>query len=126
MKHVLLSCGILAGILAFCICNSLALGHQIQQTVSQLEQARQEVSEGAYETAGQTVLAASDQWDRHEFYFGTMLRHDELDEVVGSFAALQTYAACQDGDEFLSMCAQLIKRLEHIRAMEQPLPANIL
>ena len=84
------------------------------------------MSEGAYETAGQTVLAASDQWDRHEFYFGTMLRHDELDEVVGSFAALQTYAACQDGDEFLSMCAQLIKRLEHIRAMEQPLPANIL
>lgn len=47
-------------------------------------------------------------------------------EVMGSFAALQTYAACQDGDEFLSMCAQLIKRLEHIRAMEQPLPANIL
>ena len=34
MKHVLLSCGILAGILAFCICNSLALGHQIQQTLS--------------------------------------------------------------------------------------------
>lgn len=126
MKHVLLSCGILAGILAFCICNSLALGHQIQQTVSQLEQARQEVSEGAYETAGQTVLAASDQWDRHEFYFGTMRAMTNSTRWWAVFAALQTYAACQDGDEFLSMCAQLIKRLEHIRAMEQPLPANIL
>ena len=126
MKHVLLSCGILAGILAFCICNSLALNREIQQSITQLEQAQQAVASGAYEAAGQFVLAAADEWDRHELYFGTMLRHDELDEVVGSFATLQAYLACEDGDEFLSTCAQLIRRLEHICDMEQPLPANIL
>ena len=87
---------------------------------------RQTVSYTHLEAAGQFVLAAADEWDKHELYFGTMLRHDELDEVVGSFATLQAYLACEDGDEFLSTCAQLIRRLEHICDMEQPLPANIL
>ena len=126
MKYLLLSCGLLAGMLFFCVGNAIHLNKTMDETASLLEQAGAEVGYDNYNAAALLVEQAARQWQSHSLYYGTVLRHDETDEIIGGFAALRAYALCGDVDEFSSLCAQLIRQLEHIAGMEQPLAENVL
>lgn len=126
MKYLLLSCGLLAGMLLFCIGNAIYLHETIDETATLLEAAGVEMKNGDCDAAAFSVEQAARQWQSHSLYYGTVLRHDETDEVIGGFAALGAYADCGDTDEFSSLCAQLIRQLEHIAGMEQPLAENVL
>ena len=68
---------------------------------------------------------ASNLWDRHGSYFGTVLRHDEIDGVVGEFAKLKVTVEAGDPDEFMPTCAGLLATLRHIQEMEHLYFSNL-
>ena len=64
-------------------------------------------------------------WKRYERYFGLALRHEEVDDVISRFAALNQYAVLADRDDFLAGCAELMSAVRHLREMELPTVENI-
>lgn len=125
MRHSIIGCGIFAAVLVFCLWS----GYYVTQAVNEAEEnlglayrlAEQEDTGAAL----QAVEAASSCWDDHSGYFGTVLRHDEIDGVVGEFARLRITIRSGDKDEFLPTCAALLATLRHIREMEWPYFYNI-
>lgn len=126
MKHVCLGLSILALILALCLFTAHYTSDTVQRTSALLEEAVEARRAGDEAEALRLVRAASAHWKDHEAYFGTVLRHDEIDDVIGEFARLESYARSQDQDDFYSNCAALLSELEHIEQMEWPFFHNIL
>lgn len=126
MKHTVLSVSILILILAFCLLSASYTSNAVQKTSALLEEALEARREDDQAASIHLVQAASSHWKEHEAYFGTVLRHDEIDDVIGEFARLESYARSQDQDDFYSNCAALLSELEHIEQMEWPFFHNIL
>lgn len=126
MKHVCMSVSILTLILVFTIFSAHHTSNLVTRTSDLLDEAVEARRTGDLDTSLHLVQAASSHWKDHEEYFGAVLRHDEIDTVIGEFARLESYARSQDQDDFYSNCAALLSELEHIEQMEWPFFHNIL
>lgn len=122
MKFITVSLSLILLMLCLCIFAS-------NQVIGAVDETK-ELLEKAITVDGQTSLsavqAASKVWKSHETFFGTVLRHDEIDDVLSDFARLESYAISRDREEFLANCAALIAQLEHIKDMERPTFQNIM
>lgn len=126
MKHVCSSLSILALILALCLCSAFVTSSAVAETQTHLEAALAQSRAGDFDAALDAVRTASDLWARRQAYFGTVLRHDAVDNVVMEFAQLEVYAQLQNQDDFLSEGTALLTELDSIAQMEWPLLHNIL
>ena len=126
MKYILTSLLIFTLLLVFCLCSAGYVTASVKQTEGLLHQAMLQHQLGDHVQAAQTVQAAAANWDSHQLYFGTVLRHDEVDDVMAEFSKLEAYAYSKDQDDFRSNCAGLLATLQHIRDMEWPYLYNIL
>lgn len=125
MKHLILSLSLLAVVTGFCLWSAGYVRDAVTETAAWLELAYQQADREDYEGAAASVQAASDCWERHGGYFGTVLRHDEIDGVMEEFARLQVTVRAGDKDEFLPTCAALQQTLDHVRDMELPVFGNL-
>lgn len=125
-RHLMISLSLLVGILALSIVSAVSLTGQLKHAEDLIKKARTEVRAEEFETATDTIASAETHWNDHMSFFGTVLRHDETDEVLYDFAALGDLAQSEDTGEFLSRSATLLARLHHIAQMEKPLLHNIL
>ncbi len=125
MKMIITSVLILALLAISCIGSAVYVTNSVTKTASILDKA---LSAADQDVSGvlPTVLAAAAQWDSCATVFGTVLQHDEVDNVVEEFARLEYFAKTDDQEEFLSTCAALLAKLNHIREMELPTLKNIL
>ena len=72
------------------------------------------------------IKKAGASWEQQQLFFGTVLRHDEIDDVTEEFTRLESYATTEDQDDFLSNCKALIARLKHVQEMEKLTLLNIM
>lgn len=126
MKYIYISLICFFIMLALCSYSSVQVIKTVDETTQILKTAIDADQSGHKEETISIVKKASEAWKSHELFFGTVLRHDEVDEVVEEFARLESYAATEDQDDFLSNCRALIARLEHIQTMEKPTLQNIM
>lgn len=126
MRHVILSVLILALVLTFCIVSSSTVSRACNDTLHLLRAAQHEAAAGQMHAALTLLRGAEQQWRQHEHFFGVVLRHDEIDDVVKNFSAARQYALTRDLDEFLAVCASLSATVEHIRDMTRASYHNIL
>lgn len=126
MKYCIISLLLLALILGLCLWSAGSVNQSVDQTSRLLEQAVALKHLGQDQAALDTVRAAADSWHRRDTFFGTVLRHDEIDGVIRDFAQLEAYAQTDDTDDFFSNCAALLAQLEHIRKMEWPYFENVM
>lgn len=126
MKYIYWSLACFLLMLALCLYSSACVMNAVQDTTQLLEAAVEAEQRGSKKDLLQNIHAAGSAWKSHELFFGTVLRHDEVDSVMEEFSRLESYAATQDQDDFLSNCNALIARLEHIRQMEKPSLQNIM
>ena len=126
MKYIFVSLGLSLLMTALCLYSSFCITQAVQETTYLLEAAVEAEKAGNKEDAVRIVHEAAQSWKSHEIFFGTVLRHDEIDSVIEEFARLESYASTQDQDDFLSNCHALIARLEHIKEMERPTFQNIM
>ena len=123
MKFMIV-CILLFSVLAGLCCISACRVTKIIDDTSALLQAAMRLPNK--EGAAHLIRAASNKWNENAVFFGTMLRHDEIDNVIVEFARLESYAKTRDEDDFLSNCSALLAQLAHIKEMEWPLFQNIM
>ena len=103
--------------LAVILCGCLVSAHYLRDTVDQasalLDQAEQAADRGDYEAAGDQVTACLDLWERAKGGCGTLLRHDDTDEVYYSLCQLRAYARL-GSDDFFVQLAEARGRLKNL------------
>lgn len=113
-------------VLAGCLFSLKTLERCVAQTTQQLKAAQALAQAGNLNAAAQAADGARRSWERWEAFLGSVLRHDEADDLRFAFARLSGFAAENDRNEFRAECAELIARVEHILTMEQPKLHNFL
>ena len=126
MKYTLISILLLAFLLCFCLWSAGYVSSAVSDTEGFLIEAMELERQGDQQACLTAIRRASANWDRYQTWFGTVLRHDAVDDVKAEFSRLEAYAVSQDTDDFRSNCAALLSTLEHIREMEWPYLYNIL
>lgn len=123
MKHAVFAVATLLIILTLASISVFLVNKCVTQTISLVEKANSATQAHA---ARECIEAAEKYWKKHEGFFGAVLRHDEIDSVIDSFAQLKAYAVREDWDDYYGNCASLLARLEHISAKEYPLLQNVM
>ena len=126
MKHTLFATLLLAVLLAFCICASLAVRAETKAVQTILSASCAEASCGDFSAAAESLHQAQALWLRQERFYGVVLGHSELDEVNISFAELAQYAALVSKADYLPTAARLLAALDHIREIQLPTCQNLL
>ena len=126
MKYITVSLALLTLMVGLCIVSSTCVIKAVDNTISLLEDAVTAEDTGKQDKTISLITKASETWRKQETFFGTVLRHDEIDDVTEEFARLKSYATTEDQDDFLSNCRALIAKLEHIKSMERPTFENIM
>lgn len=126
MKYIIVSLLLLSIMFCLCLYSSAQVIRAVQETSELLEEAVAAEDNGEKEISLHMIRTARDTWREHETFFGTVLRHDEIDNVTEEFAKLESYASTEDQDDFRSHCAALLSRLAHIVEMEKTTFSNIM
>lgn len=126
MRHILLSCVILLLALAFCLFSMLHVRAICAEALDVLSLAQESAEESDFESCRVYTSRAMRHWQRYERYFGLVLAHEEVDDVLERFAALTQYAELEDRDDYLAGIAELQFTIKHLREMEKPALENIL
>lgn len=123
MKHAIIAVTTLLTIMLFAIFTVSYVERAVTHTAALVEQAKNAVGT---EIASQKIEDAEQYWKKYEKIFGALLQHNEIDNVVDTFAQLKAYAARGDWDDYYGNCAALLAKLEHISAKERPLLQNVM
>lgn len=125
MKHVLIACGILLLVLAFCIFSMSFVRASAARTLEALNISYQHARNRNFSAAAAALSAAEQSWKQHEDFFSSVLSHDEVDQVAGDLAELRQYVLVGDYDDYLAVVSRLMETLRHMRQVELPLYYNI-
>ena len=126
MKFIYISISCFLVVLLLCSYSANCVIQKVQETVDILESAVQADALEEKEHSLKIIKEAHASWESHQLFFGTVLRHDEIDNVIEEFARLESYASTEDQDDFISNCKALLARLKHIQEMERPILQNIM
>lgn len=80
---------------------------------------------GDPEAAASRLRRAEAQWRGEETLLEMLLSHEDLDEIMVSFATLQAHAVCGDPDDYYGLAASFLVQLEHLSESERPTVKNI-
>ncbi len=126
MKYIVSSILLFLVLFGLCLASAAYVSNAVQETEALLADAMTLQQHGHAREAAAVTHSAADRWNSHQTYFGTVLRHDEVDDVIREFSRLESYADTEDREEFLGNCAALLATLKHIREMEWPYIYNLL
>ncbi len=126
MKFIFISTSCFLIMLLLCVYSASCVIKTVDETAQILEKAIETELAGNDTQTQEIIKEASKSWESHQLFFGTVLRHDEIDNVTEEFARLESYATTEDQDDFLSNCKALIARLMHVQEMEKLTLQNIM
>ena len=110
-----------AGLLVFLLVSSLYLGEALTDLTgpaeADLDKAAVAALDGNWPLASALYLRAEKHWDSHRKLTATLAHHDPIGQIDAGFAALPSYASCEDAAGFCTACSQLAQQL---RALPQP------
>ena len=126
MKHLWIASAILLGLLVSTQGNSLYLGNIIDGYEQQLTQAHELASQGKWDESERITQQVYADWEGHDFYFHSLLRHVDIDEVRLTFHEVQEYLKLEEADQYNAANAKLITQLGLLAEMEQLTLKNVL
>ena len=111
MKAFFVPASVLALILSLSLLSCAYAQRCVERTTQRLEQADEAADSGAWEAAERLILAAHQEWIRHDATLHMILQHQELDETeklfVGVLAACREREAAQTQILLQQLLAQL-------------------
>lgn len=125
-KQILPSCLILSGLLALSLYCSRCIHLLTDECMSQLTHAQQLAEDGDWKHARTLTTETSKTWQSHSLPLYAILHHNEADEVLLSFCAVEEYLKLEEMDEYAAANAALIKQLELLAEVHQPSLMNVL
>lgn len=121
---------IAAVLLAVLLGASLANGRHAQKLTGEmreeLRQAQDLAEQEEWGRAESLTRQVYEDWQSHHFYFHTVMRHGDTDEILRTFRAVLEYLRLREPDQYNAANADLMAQLELLAEMEQASVVNVL
>ena len=119
-----------AGLLVLLLAASLTNGWYAQKLTGgmreDLRQAQLLASQENWSRAEAMTRQVYEDWQNHHFYFHTLMRHSDTDQVLRAFRQVLEYLRLQEPDQYNAANADLMAQLELLAEMEQATVVNVL
>lgn len=126
MKRLWIAATLLLLLLAASLANAWHVQTLADRWIFQLEQAQRFVRAGEWDLARSLTQEAYQNWEHHHTYLHSMLRHEDIDQILRGFHGVLGYLDIQEVDQYTAANADLIIQLELLSEMEQPSLVNVL
>ena len=91
-----------------------------------LSQAQHLAEQGDWGRAEALTRQVYEDWQNHHFYFHTLMRHSDTDQVLRAFRTVLEYLQLQEPDQYNAANADLVAQQELLAEMEQATVVNVL
>ncbi len=126
MKRLWIAAGLLILLLAASLTNAWYVQSVTGEMGERLRQA-QTLAEGDDWTRAEAMTRqVYEDWQARHFYFHTLMRHSDTDQVLRAFRQVLEYLRLQEPDQYNAANADLIAQLELLAEMEQATVVNVL
>lgn len=126
MKRLFAALGLLLLLLAGSIYSGWRVEQMTNDCIGQLYQAQQMARADNWEQARSITKRVYQNWQEHGFALHALLRHQDTDQILMSFRAVEQYLMLEEMDQYAAANATLIVQLELLAEMEQASVENVL
>ncbi len=126
MKRLWIAAGLLALLLAASLTNAWYAQKLTGNMGERLRQAQTLTGQGNWDRAEALTRQVYEDWQGHHFYFHTLMRHSDTDQVLRAFRQVLEYLRLQEPDQYNAANADLVAQLELLAEMEQATVVNVL
>ena len=126
MKRLWIAAGLLALLLAASLTNAWYAQKLTGNMGERLRQAQTLTGQGTWDRAEALTRQVYEDWQDHHFYFHTLMRHSDTDQVLRAFRTVLEYLQLQEPDQYNAANADLMAQLELLAEMEQASVVNVL
>ena len=126
MKRLWIAAGLLALLLAASLTNAWYAQKLTGNMGERLRQAQTLTGQGNWDRAEALTRQVYEDWQDHHFYFHTLMRHSDTDQVLRAFRTVLEYLRLQEPDQYNAANADLMAQLELLAEMEQASVVNVL
>lgn len=127
MKQLIATFLLLTLIISGCLVSASFLGQLTQHTTDLLAQAELSAESGDWATAKKRTTQAEEFWNSNQLFLYALLRHEDVDSVLGGFREINELIDCQEGGgEYSAANARLVTEIQLLYEMEQLTLLNLL
>ena len=126
MKRLWIAAALLALLLAASLTNAWYAQKLTGNMGERLRQAQTLTGQGNWDRAEALTRQVYEDWQDHHFYFHTLMRHSDTDQVLRAFRQVLEYLRLQEPDQYNAANADLVAQLELLAEMEQATVVNVL
>lgn len=126
MRRLWIAAGLVGLLLAASLANAWYAQKITDDMGRRLERA-QELAQGEdWGEAERITRQVFQDWEERHFYFHTLMRHSDTDEILRAFREVLEYLEVQEIDQYRAANADLVAQLELLAEMEQATLVNVL
>lgn len=126
MKRLWIAAGLLLLLLAASLTNAWYAQKVTGDMGERLRQAQALAEQGEWNRSEALTRQVYEDWQGHHFYFHTLMRHSDTDQVLRAFRQVLEYLPLREPDQYNAANADLIAQLELLAEMEQASVVNVL
>ena len=126
MRRLWIAAGLVGLLLAASLANAWYAQKITDDMGRRLERA-QELAQGEdWGEAERITRQVLQDWEERHFYFHTLMRHSDTDEILRAFREVLEYLEVREIDQYRAANADLVAQLELLAEMEQATLVNVL
>ena len=126
MKRLYIAAALLILLLGASLTNGWYAQNITGEMCKELRQAQLLAEVEDWSQAESITRQVYEDWQGRHFYFHTLMRHSDTDQVLRTFRSVLEYLRLQEPDQYNAANADLMAQLELLAEMEQPTAVNVL
>ena len=126
MKRLYIAAGLLLVLLGASLTNAWYAQSLTGGMTDQLRRAQSLTEQDDWAQAEAVTRQVYEDWQSHRFYFHTLMRHSDTDQVLRAFRQVLEYLPLQEPDQYNAANADLMAQLELLAEREQASVVNVL
>jgi len=126
MKRLWVAAALLLALLGASLANAWYAQDLTDSMREQLRLAQTMAEQDHWTEAETLTRQAYEDWQSQRFYFHTVMRHSDTDQILRAFRSVLEYLKLQEPDQYNAANADLMTQLELLAEMEQATVVNVL
>lgn len=126
MKRLYIAAALLILLLGVSLANGWYAQNITGEMCRELRQAQLLAEVEDWSQAESITRQVYEDWQGRHFYFHTLMRHSDTDQVLRAFRQVLEYLRLQEPDQYNAANADLMAQLELLAEMEQASVVNVL
>ena len=126
MKRLWIAAALLLALLGASLANGRYAQEVTEGMRERLRQAQDQAEQGDWSRAEALTRQVYQDWQDRRFYFHTLMRHSDIDQVLRAFRQVLEYVQLREPDQYNAANADLMAQLELLAEMEQATIVNVL